>query len=106
MKKKNQVLVVLTILPPQIRFPRLQPQQKSGGCVSNKWNIIDFWCSDFYVDTVMLKYLTVLDGARVDISNYVGLVCGKLCLNLNSNVSKDLRTIKSLDARLQNESPV
>ena len=34
-----------------------------------------FLHSDFYVDTVMLKYLTVLDGSRVGISNCIGLVC-------------------------------
>ena len=66
---KNQVLVVWTILPPEFFFPdcNQDPQLKSGGGVSNKWNITDFLCSDFYVDTVMLKYLTVLDGSRVGI---------------------------------------
>ena len=40
-------------------------------------------CSDFYVDrpTVMLTFLTVLDGARVGISNYIGL-CVKAVLEL------------------------
>ena len=47
-----------------------------GGGVSNKWNITDFfYFSDIYADTVMLKYLIVLDEAKVGISNYIGLVC-------------------------------
>ena len=31
--------------------------------------------SDFYVGTLLLKFFTVLDGARLVISNYIGLVC-------------------------------
>ena len=67
--------------------------------MSNNWNIItDFWCSDFYADSVLLS--TVLDGARVVILNYIGLVCESCAWTWISNVSRDLRMIKSLDARL------
>ena len=62
-----------------------------------------FLCSDFYVDrpTVMLTFLTVLDGARVGISNYIGLVCESCAWPwIDLLVFKDLRMIKSLHARL------
>ena len=61
-----------------------------------------FLCSDFYVDrpTVMLSFLTVLDGARVGISNYIGLVCESCAWTWILLVFTDLRMIKSLDARL------
>ena len=51
-------------------------------------------CSDFYVDmpTVMLTFLTVLDGARVGISNYIGLVCESCAWTWILLVFKDLRT--------------
>ena len=79
---------------------------KIRGGVSNKWNIRFVCvcvcvCSDFYtVIMVMLKYITVLDGARVGISTYIGLVCESCAWTWILLVSKDLRMIKSLDARL------
>ena len=62
------------------------PQLKSGGGVSNKQNITDFLCSDFYVDRPTVN---------VDISHCSGWSQSwhiklyrpsvwKLCLNLNS----------------------
>ena len=58
MDEKKQVLVIQTIVPPEIILPdcNQDPQLKSG-------------------PTVMLTFLTVLDGTRVGISNYIGLVC-------------------------------
>ena len=82
--------------------PSFDPQLKSGGgeVITRISQII--LCSDFYVDrpTVMLTFLTVLDGAWVGISNYRGLVCESCAWTWILLVFKDLRMIKSLDARL------
>ena len=87
MDEKKQVLVIQTIVPPEILPDWNQdPQLKSGGGVSNNQNITYFLCSDFYVDRPTVN---------VDISHCSGWSQSwhiklyrpsvwKLCLNLNS----------------------
>ena len=61
-----------------------------------------FLCSDFYVDSYCNGEIPHCsgDGARVGISNCVGLVCERCAWTWIILVLKDLRMTKSLDARL------
>ena len=94
MNEKKQVLVIQTIVPPEI----LLPDWNQGEVwVINRISQTFFFCAVISVliqkcrPTVMLKFLTVLDGARVGISNYIGLVCDRyvwtwiLLVFLNTN---------------------
>ena len=63
--------------------------------MSNKWNITDFV---YWYSIVEIAYCSERSQS-CHIKLYRPSVW-KLCLNLNSNVPRDLRMIKSLDARL------